>query len=300
MNAERQTGADVDTDFIRVWLEGVGLIGPGLSDWPQAACVLRGEQAYAGAPTALPAPELLPPAERRRASRIVKASLAAGLQACRMAGGDPATLPNVFASSGGDGHNCHALCELLASGDSQISPTRFHNSVHNAASGYWSIATGATPAAQVLGAYDASFGAGLLEAMTQVESANTAVLLVAGDCEYPPPLHAKRAIVDTAAVALVLAPAPSPRALAELRLPRRHALAQAAPTTLGAVVAHADAALANAMLGMPPLRGLPLLAAVLGAANRPVNVDVEYLPPQVLRLSVAPIVPASAMAATTP
>ncbi len=273
-----------DAEVIRVWVEGVGIVGPGFSDWPQASAVLRGDAAYAPAPTNLPAPEVLPPAERRRASRIVKATLAAGLQACRMAGCDPATLPNVFASSGGDGHNCHALCELLATDDRQISPTRFHNSVHNAASGYWSIATGATPAAQVLGAYDASFGAGLLEAMAQVESAGQPVLLVAGDSEYPPPLHAKRPILDTAALALVLAPARGPNAIAELRLPRRGALGEGRATPVTAADVN------GAAYGMPPTRGLPLLAAMLGAPNAPQTVDVDYLPPQVLRVTVVPLV----------
>ena len=56
---------------------------------------------------------------------------------------DAATLATVFSASGADGHNCHALCEQLATDDRQLSPTRFHNSVHNAAAGYWSVATGA-------------------------------------------------------------------------------------------------------------------------------------------------------------
>ena len=129
---------------ITAWVDGIGLLAPGIGDWATGRALLRGDAPYTAAPTALPAPEVLPAAERRRASRIVKAALAVGLEACRAAGADPATLANVFASSGGDGHNCHQLCELLAGDDRQISPTRFHNSVHNAASGYWSIATGAT------------------------------------------------------------------------------------------------------------------------------------------------------------
>ena len=35
---------------LRVWVEGVGIVAPGLSDWPSAAAVLRGEQPYAAAP----------------------------------------------------------------------------------------------------------------------------------------------------------------------------------------------------------------------------------------------------------
>jgi hypothetical protein len=262
------------------------LIGPGLADWPQVRAVLTGEAPYEPAPTALPAPERLPPAERRRASRIVKATLAAGLQACHEAGRDPASLANVFASSGGDGHNCHLICELLATGERQISPTRFHNSVHNAASGYWAIATGATPAAQVLGDYDASFGAGLLEAMTQVASSGEPALLVAGDSEYPQPLHAKRPIADTGALALVLAPERTPASLALLRLPSRDALTEGAPSELPAHLPKPLHALARTM---PPLRGLTLFAALAalgqGRADS-ATVAVEYLAPQVLHVQV--------------
>ncbi len=265
---------------IEAWIDGVGLLGPGLADWAQGAALLRGAQVHAPAPTQLPVPTLLPPAERRRASRVVKAALAVGLQACEMAGVDPATLPNVFASSGGDGHNCHALCELLATPERHISPTRFHNSVHNAASGYWSIATGATAAAQVVAAYDASLAAGLLEAMTQLAVTGEAVLLVAADSEYPPPLHAKRPIQDASGLALVLAPARGDRSIGVLRLPRRGTLLDAAPPGPPA------AGWVEAMASMPPLRGLPLLAALLGPGAR--TVALPWLPPQLLQLEVEP------------
>ncbi|MGE5319608.1 MAG: hypothetical protein ACM3KD_05460, partial [Hyphomicrobiaceae bacterium] len=110
---------------LSAWIEGIGLIAPGLPDWPTARAVLRGEQPYAAAPSVLPAPTLLPPAERRRASRVVKTALAVGLEAVAHAGADAAALATVFAASGADGHNCHALCEQLAGDDRQISPTRF-------------------------------------------------------------------------------------------------------------------------------------------------------------------------------
>lgn len=269
---------------IRAWVDGVGLIGPGLANWAEARALLRGEAAYASAPTALPAPELLPPAERRRASRIVKAGLAVGLEACREAGVEPGALANVFAASGGDGHNCHALCELLASDDRQISPTRFHNSVHNAASGYWSIATGATAAAQVLGAYDASFAAGLLEAMNQVEASGQPVLLVACDSEYPKPLHAKRPIQDTSALALVLAPVRGERSIGQIRMARRGALQECSPSGLSG---H-DAALAACAGTMPAMRGLPLVQALASSTGTGVKpIAIEYFAPQSLVVQVA-------------
>ena len=112
----------------------------------------------------------------------------------------------MFSSSGGDGHNCHELCQALSLEGREISPTRFANSVHNAAAGYWSIGTGAMAESNVLCAFDASFSAGLLEAMTQVAVDQVPVLLVAYDSEYPQPLHAKRPIPDAFGVAMVLTP----------------------------------------------------------------------------------------------
>lgn len=267
---------------IRVWVDGVGVVGPGMVNWAEARARLSGTAPYECAPTVLPAPELLPPAERRRASRIVKAGLAAGLEACRQACVPPGTLANVFAASGGDGHNCHALCELLAADDPQISPTRFHNSVHNAASGYWSIATGATPAAQVLGAYDASFAAGLLEAMTQVEASGQPILLVVCDSEYPEPLNSKRPIQDTGALALVLTPIRGERSIGQIRLARRGALQDRSRSEL---LSH-DTALLACTGALPPMRGLPLVQALI-SPDGVQSVAIEYFSPQSLVVQVA-------------
>ena len=34
---------------LNAWIEGIGVHGPGLDDWPHAAAVLRGESNYAPA-----------------------------------------------------------------------------------------------------------------------------------------------------------------------------------------------------------------------------------------------------------
>src|SRR5580704_17753538 len=169
-------------------IEGIGLLGPGLDGWTGSIALLEGRSPYISHPTVLPTPDGLPPAERRRLGRVVKLALGVGLQATAKAAVDPATLPAVLASSGGDGNNCHEICQALSLEEPLISPTRFHNSVHNAAAGYWSIATGSTAASNAICAFDASFAAGLLEAVTQVVVDQTRVLLVAYDAPYPQPL----------------------------------------------------------------------------------------------------------------
>jgi hypothetical protein len=146
-------------------VEGVGLVGPGLSGWEASRAILAGREPYTRAAAVIPAPDALPAVERRRAGKSVKLALAAGMAAAAASGRPAAGLAAVFASSTGDGENLHAICEALASEDRLISPTRFHNSVHNAPSGYWGIATGATQAADSIAAFDASFTAGLIEAL---------------------------------------------------------------------------------------------------------------------------------------
>jgi hypothetical protein len=261
---------------LAAWVEGVALLAPGIADWPAGIEILAGHQPYLPAPTALAAPALLPPAERRRASRLVKVALSVGLAAVADAGADAATLATVFTSSSGDGHNCHALCEALASDDRQVSPTRFHNSVHNTAAGYWDIATGAMAPTQVLCAYDASFAAGLLEALVQVSVDRVPVLLVSYDAEYPEPIHAARPVPDAGGVALLLAPQRG--AASRARLAAR--LTETPATRL------ADAALETLRTAIPAMRALPLLERL--APGQGGTVGIDYLPPLRLEVEVAP------------
>ena len=201
---------------LSAYVGGLGVLGPGLSNWTETAAVLTGQQAYRPAATVLPMPTILPAAERRRTGRVVKLALAVALEATSQAGEDPAVLASVFSSSGADGHNCHEICQALSLAGREISPTRFANSVHNAAAGYWSIATGAMAESNVLCAFDASFTAGLLEALTQVAVDEIPVLLVAYDSEYPQPLHAKRPIPDACGVAMLLTPQRRANSLARI------------------------------------------------------------------------------------
>jgi hypothetical protein len=201
---------------LSAYVGGLGVLGPGLADWPAAAAVLSGQARYRPQPTVLPMPTILAAAERRRVGRVVKLALAVALEATRRAREDPASLASVFSSSGGDGHNCHDLCQALSLAGREVSPTRFANSVHNAASGYWSIGTGAMAGSNVLCAFDASFCAGFLEAMAQVAVDRLPVLLVSYDSEYPQPLHAKRPIPDAFGLAMVLKPERSGSTIARL------------------------------------------------------------------------------------
>lgn len=149
---------------------------------------------------------VLPPAERRRAAPSVAWSLAVAQEAVANSALDAGSLAMVFVSSDGDGDIVHRLCTALAAPGAQVSPTDFHNSVHNAATGYWSIGAHSTAPSTAMCAFDASFAAGLLEAATQVQAEEKPVLLVAVDLPYPAPLAAHRPVRHGFAAALVLVP----------------------------------------------------------------------------------------------
>jgi len=262
--------------MLTAYIQGIGLIGPGLSDWHSGAGAIAGDEAYSSRPTTVPPPAGLPPAERRRTGATVKLAISVAQQAVADAGVDPITLPAVFSSSGGDGLICHEICETLASADRQLSPTRFHNSVHNAAAGYWSLATGATAASTALCAHDGSFAAGLLEALAIVAVERVPVLLSAYETHYPQPLHAKRPLPDSFAVALVLSPVAAPNARARVA------------ASLGNDTAAADRlsepALEALRSALPSARCLPLLRLI--ARRQPGKVVLDYIAQQRLTVQV--------------
>ena len=264
---------------ITIFVEGIGLLGPGITSWALGRQYLAGDLSHQSARSVLPLPMALPAPERRRAGAVVKVSLAVGQEAVEASGWPASALPSVFTSSSGDAVNCHEICSALASNDRLISPTRFHNSVHNASSGYWSISTGAMATSSVLCAHDASFAAGLLEAAAQAVLDNTAVLLVAYDTDYPEPLRSARPLPDTFGVALVLSPRRSERSLAQWTLAPASCLSSAAANVM------TDSALETLRTDIPAARCLPLLQSV--AAQTEGTIVLGYLAGLQLAVQVA-------------
>jgi hypothetical protein len=172
---------------IELSVEGIGFWASGLPDWDAArAFVIDG--VLPANVAAKPAPQLLAPNERRRAPDSVALALEVAQSACAMAGRDPRTLASVFASTHGDLAITDYICDTLAGAPETLSPTKFHNSVHNAAAGYWTIGTGCMAATTAISAYDCSFAQGMLEAATQSREAGGPILLVVYDGESRGPL----------------------------------------------------------------------------------------------------------------
>lgn len=264
--------------MMRLFVEGIGLLGPGLDGWAASRGVLAGEADYVAAPTNLRAPEMLPAAERRRAGVPIKLALAVGQEAFLQAGRDTKTTSTVFTSSGGDNDNVHAINGILATAPREVSPTRFHNSVHNAAAGYWCIAAGSHEPSTSLCAYDASFAAGLLESATQVTVDDAVVALVAYDHPYPEPLNAVRPITAVLGMALILTPRQTEKSLAVIEVD--FVSGKTRETTMQ------SGGLEALRLGVPAARGLPLLAAL--ASGNLAQISIAYLDDNHLNIRVTP------------
>jgi hypothetical protein len=260
---------------LAVGIAGIGLLGPGLAGWEQGAAVLAGRAEHAPTPLVPPAPSMLPATERRRTGPSVRLALAVAAEAVQDSGTPPEELDTVFASSNGEGQVITSILEALHMEGGAISPTQFHNSVHNAAAGYWGIAAGSGRPSVSLGGHDGVFATGLLQAAAQVAAGGRAVLFVAHDVPLPAPLDALRVTTEPFAVAMVLAPGPGARGTLHL-MPEPGAAEEAAlPGTLEAM-----------RVANPVARALPLLAAL--ARGEAAALHLPLLPDQRLVVRVAP------------
>lgn len=237
---------------------GIGIWGPGLPGWIEAEAVLRGERPFRLVEHTPPAPHLLAERERRRATPAVRLALHVACEAAEASRLPVEDLAIVFASSLGDGQMLHQLLCALARPERLVSPTQFHNSVHNAAAGYWSIGTGAQAPASSIAGHDFSFGAALLKGAAQAAVEGRPVLVVAFDLPFPAPLDAVRRLNGSLAVALVLSPGFDAAALAGLDIAWR-AGDTATEDTMG------EPALDALRSGNPAGRALPLLQRIARA-----------------------------------
>lgn len=252
--------------ILHVVVEAVEVCGPGLTNWTAAGPILAGAAAYCAGPIVLEPPAQLSPAERRRVIPSVKLALAVGMRAVAQSGYDPCSLPVVFTSSGADGETISAILSTLTTANREVSPTRFHNSVHNAPSGYWGVAMQSREAVTSLSGYDASFAAGLLEAAVQAVFDCRPVLLIAYDLPYPEPLHSARPIAGSFAAAFVLSPSRPGDGIAQLSI----------RLAVGEATCCSDPVLEQLRQGNPAARSLPLLAMLATGARGTVHIDLSH------------------------
>ncbi|MBT2323848.1 beta-ketoacyl synthase chain length factor [Variovorax paradoxus] len=259
-----------------LYIEGPAFWAPTLPGWETARAVFRGEAEPADPPAKRPSPQLLAPAERRRAPDTVALALEVAAAAIAASGRDAAQLPCVFASAHGDLGINDYMSSTLASDPKLLSPIKFHNSVHNAAVGYWTIGTGCMAASNSVSAYESSFATALLEAAAQCAADQEAVLLAGFDIPAVGALASITTSRGLLAVALVLAPARTERTVASFEW----SLASGAPAAPWTPSDAACALKANAMADALPLfeslaRGNPEALALPLSATLSLQLRLE-------------------------
>lgn len=260
---------------VRCHIGGLALLGPGLPSWAEAEPVLAGRAPWQEAPPVVPPPALLAPTERRRTSLVVRLALAAAGAAVEAAGVPADSLETVFASSNGDGAVVGAILDSLAAPDGEVSPTQFHNSVHNAAAGYWGIGAHSTRPSISLGCHQDSVPIGLLQAAAQVAGRGVPVLFCAYDAPLAGPLGPLHQVDFPFAMACVLTPGPVAGTRGRLTLRHHAGPAAETPSPWNAL------GTAN-----PAARALPLLAAL--AAGQPATILQPLLDEGHVSIEVAP------------
>jgi hypothetical protein len=262
-----------------LYVSGISALGPGLPGWTESRAVLAGERPWCEAVQPRPSANILPPNEQRRSSETVRWAIEVAQEAIQQAGADAREVASVLASSDGETGVLDHLCRELATPQRTISPTLFHHSVHNAASGYWGIATGSQQSSTVLACYDSSFCAAMLEAAAYAQIEERPVLLVAYDLPSPPPLDAARPLQGGFAAALLLTRTPATNNLVQLKLALSNDLSEGA-------TGMDDPRLESLRNGNPAARSLPLLTAI--ARQCGTLVRLEYLEDLRLLIQVIP------------
>lgn len=274
-----------------IYIDGIGVFGPGMADWTQACAVLNGHTPFdLGAELPLFHVADLPATERRRAGRSIKLAVDLAAQAVRSAQIDPALPANVFASTSGDTHVLTDICAALATDDRLISPMRFHNSVHNAATGYWTIAQQNRQPTTAVALHNLTASAGLLEAATEVITEQTPVLLVIYDIPFPPPLDAAEPIAAAFGASFLLQPQQTEYSVAAMRL-------HLSPVEQHAVDVLNEPALESLRMGVAAARILPFLSILarstpaqsISAQPEAIHtVTLDYVTPRVLKIDIQP------------
>ena len=255
---------------MKMVVHSVGVLGPGIENWESCKRLFNEQQPYDDSITPDPMPSILPANERRRSSDVVRWSLQVAQEAVQRSQLDPKKMATVFASSGGEVGILHKMCQSLESPTPMVSPTLFHQSVHNAAAGYWSIASGSQRPSTSLACYDSSFGGGLLEAATLL-SANQedSVLFVTYDTPAPFPLYETRPLIAPFALALVLSQQSLLNSMSILDITLLPAPTDRVPTTM------VHPSFERLRLGNPAARSLPLLQHM--ATRLAACIDLDFL-----------------------
>jgi len=259
-----------------VFINDISVVGPGLVDKTLTRSILRGDEHWVYKDMPPLKPEMLPVNERRRTTMIIKLALEC-IQSLLKDHDDLKTVATVFASSDGDLGIVDKMCSALAEENKIISPTLFHNSVHNAPAGYWSIAASMKGPSTSLSAGDATFMAGLQEAVSQVEVEGGTVFFVAYDFPAPEMLDTFRHFDYPLAIAIRLSNQAEHQVLGTMKLDGVKAEGKTSRCR--------NVSMEELRQASPVGCGLPLVEAIVRRAR--MQVVLPYLQDELFQISIS-------------
>lgn len=163
-------------------------------------------------PDAKPDASLLHARLRRRTSFLTRMAVATFAEARAKAGSDGSQIPVVFGSVYGEIETTYELLRQLGEGPgAALSPTKFHNSVHNTAPGYLSIACQNREINTAITAGWSTLAMGMVEvaALLQTHAEISEVALIVAEEAMPADLVQAGASYDSLAATFVVARAPA-------------------------------------------------------------------------------------------
>lgn len=262
---------------VKIYLNAISLVAPGLPDWQQSQAVLCENEKYRPEELAKFSPAILPANERRRTTQLIKLALHAAEECVASDLEAAKNYATVFASSDGDHGILDKICSALTLPEHLVSPTNFHNSVHNAAAGYWAIAAKAQNNSNSLSGCDETFTTALIEAATFAVVEQKTVLLVTYDYPAPPPLDGARHLEAAFAVAMCLSANKDANSIAALDLELTQGTAYSTCD---------DSDLEQLRLGNPAARSLPLLQAL--AKGETMAIILPHVQSTSLKINLTP------------
>ena len=143
-------------------------------------CFVRGAAMWTeehGAPEAAWLPSRL----RRRTSMLTRMAAEVFGRIAERGALDSARIATVHASAYGEIATTLGLLDMMQEDDGAVSPTRFHNSVHNTGAGYLSIATGNRGFSTAVAAGTRTVAAALCEAVALLATQEPEVVLLVAE-----------------------------------------------------------------------------------------------------------------------
>lgn len=203
---------------LRCSVIGVGAWGPGFNNWAELKDSLVSQHDSQSLKTIPPKPEVIPANERRRSPLPVKIAVETSWQALQQAQVSAADVACVFGSGLGDTEITDYMCRVLTTDLKQLSPTKFHNSVHNAAAGYWTISTHCMKSANSVAAYHETAALCLLEGISQAVYQDDYMLITLFDTQAHSVYSDIFSCRQDFAAAILLSPRIEQNALADLSI----------------------------------------------------------------------------------